>query len=152
MQTEVRPSPVFRIYCIPRQNIEAKYVSSLTIQHKLYKYQTMLVFHFSSYLHRFDVSNITSHVIFFTCSGVSVKGLLPMVNVTFGMVEMLLQLITDSPAGLGRLSQSCQNPEHKHSIQLCFFQQFRAQNNKRGLKITHLIDIFDHFFFGFLLS
>lgn len=46
------------------------------------------------------------------------KGWLPMVNVMFGMVEMLLQLIIDSPDGLGRLSQSCKNPKQKYLVQL----------------------------------
>lgn len=43
-----------------------------------------------------------------TCSGVRTKGLFPIVNVMFGILERLLQLITDSPDGLGRLSHSCQ--------------------------------------------
>ena len=48
-----------------------------------------------------------------TCSGVRLKGLSPMVNVMFGMVEMLLQSIDDCPIGLGRLSHNCKGSKTK---------------------------------------
>lgn len=35
------------------------------------------------------------------------KDLLPIVNVTFGIFEMLLQSIVDAPPGLGSLSHNC---------------------------------------------
>ena len=41
-----------------------------------------------------------------TCSGVRLKVFFPIVNVMFGILERLLQSITDSPIGLGKLSQS----------------------------------------------
>jgi hypothetical protein len=36
-----------------------------------------------------------------------------MVNVMFGMVEMLLQSIDDCPIGLGRLSHNCEGSKTK---------------------------------------
>ena len=41
------------------------------------------------------------------------KGLSATVNVMFGNAEMPLQLTTDSPFGLGKLSHSCQLSSEK---------------------------------------
>ena len=56
-----------------------------------------------------------------TCWGVREKGLPPIVNVTFGMFWMLLQSMIDSPAGLGKLSQSLFRSSNTFSlVSFCF--------------------------------
>jgi hypothetical protein len=85
MQTWAMPSPVFRTYWKQTSGFRN---TKIKISNDIFR------------LPKQDYGNRT-------CSGVRLKGLSPMVNEMFGMVEMLLQSITDSPIGLGRLSHSC---------------------------------------------
>lgn len=82
------------------------------------------------------------------------KGLLPMMKVIFGMLETLSQLNTNFPAGLGMLLQSCliffffKANISRQLINLT--QKFGAHNKSKALKVTHLINMVEHVFFGVL--
>jgi len=55
---------------------------------------------------------------------VRTKDLFPMVNAMSGMFEMLSHSITDSPDGLGRLSQSCERSKPILNIAYKFIAGF----------------------------
>lgn len=95
MQTVAMPSPVLRMYWKSGKYVKNEANNSTNRSNK-----------------NIHVSSTWKKIYLWyqslTCSGVRTKDLFPMVNAMSGMFEMLSHSITDSPDGLGRLSQSCE--------------------------------------------